>query len=71
MDTPRSKPTKREFRKDLKLTRPPRLEGKVKNAMMDPVRKKKAVSKKTVAARKPQGYSDAQRKNYQLKSKRS
>jgi len=28
-------------RKNLHLTRPPRLEGKVKNAMMNPVRKRK------------------------------
>jgi len=27
--------------KELHLTRPPRLEGKAKNAMMNPVRKKK------------------------------
>ncbi len=29
-----------EREKQLHLTRPPRLEGKVKNAMMNPVRKK-------------------------------
>ncbi|MDO8576186.1 MAG: hypothetical protein Q7R90_02630 [bacterium] len=30
-------------RKNLHLTRPPRMEGKVKNAMMNPVRKVKQV----------------------------
>lgn len=32
---------KRLLREQNHLTRPPRLEGKIKNAMMNPVRKKK------------------------------
>ena len=36
-----------ERAKELHLTRPPRLEGKAKNAMMNPVRKKKKHSKKS------------------------
>lgn len=35
---------KRLLRTQDRLTRPPRLEGKVKNAMMNPVRKKKKLS---------------------------
>lgn len=38
------KPTKgdkQEIRQETRLTRPPRMEGKVKEAMMQPVRKKK------------------------------
>ena len=31
---------KREIRKVMQITRPPRLEGKAKEAMMQPVRKK-------------------------------
>jgi hypothetical protein len=32
----------REAKEHMHITRPPRLEGKSKNAMMNPVRKKKA-----------------------------
>jgi len=35
------KSDKREIRHAMHLTRPPRMEGKVKEAMMQPVRKKK------------------------------
>jgi len=36
-----TKGDKMEVRREMHLTRPPRLEGKVKEAMMQPVRKKK------------------------------
>jgi hypothetical protein len=32
-----------EARQHFQLTRPPRMEGKVKNAMMNPVKKRKSV----------------------------
>jgi len=34
---------KKRLREQGHLTRPPRLEGKVKNAMMNPIRKKKKI----------------------------
>jgi len=54
----------------MRLTRPPRLEGKAKNAMGDPVRKKKVVRTKGSIPKKMQGYTERQRKDYHLKSKR-
>lgn len=57
---------KREVRQEMHLTRPPRLEGKVKNAMMNPVRKKKAAKKAPAGSRKAMGLSAAQGKAYQL-----
>jgi hypothetical protein len=65
-----NKISKRELRKELRLTRPPRLEGKAKNARMNPVRKKKKASAETPMEKKMQGHTDEQRKNYQLASKR-
>lgn len=68
--TPRpNKVTKAELRKETRLTRPPRLEGKVKEANMQPVRKPKHPHAQAKTARKAQGYSDQERKDYQLKSK--
>src|SRR3989344_657133 len=67
------KPTKgdkREIRQETRLTRPPRMEGKVKEAMMQPIRKPKKVGKKKIASRARRGYSDRQRKDYQLRSTR-
>jgi hypothetical protein len=54
---------------EMHQTVPPRMEGKAKNAMMNPVRKKKQPRKKT-ASKKRQGYSAAERKSYQLRSAR-
>ncbi|MEK7480419.1 MAG: hypothetical protein AAB665_03995 [Patescibacteria group bacterium] len=62
--------TKRELRQTLRLTRPPRLEGKAKNAMTDPVRKKKAARVKARTPGKMQGYTERQRKDYHLKNER-
>jgi hypothetical protein len=62
--------TKKELQQTLHLTRPPRLEGAVKNAMTNPVRKKKAARTKARTPEKMQGYTASQRKDYQLKSKR-
>ncbi|HCR52621.1 TPA: hypothetical protein DIV48_03205 [Candidatus Kaiserbacteria bacterium] len=41
---------KRILREQDRLTRPPRLEGKVKNAMMNPVRKKKKQGFRAIVA---------------------
>jgi len=54
----------------MRLTRPPRLEGKVKNAMTNPVRKKKIARTKGRSPKKMQGYTARQSKDYHLKSKR-
>lgn len=42
-DTHRKVDKEIEARRNFQLTRPPRMEGKVKNAMMDPVKKRKSV----------------------------
>ncbi len=60
---------KREVRQETHLTRPPRLEGKVKNVMMNPVRKKKQVVRTKAVPKKQRGYSERERKDYQIKSK--
>ena len=65
-----NKISKMELRKELHLTRPPRLEGKAKNAGMDPVRKRKKTRPRASQKSKPQSYSAKQRKDYQLRSKR-
>jgi hypothetical protein len=65
-----NKITKSQLRKELHLTRPPRLEGAVKEAGMRKVMKPKAPRKASAGARKVQGYTEQQRKDYQLKSKR-
>jgi len=45
MNVRRTKGDKREIREETHLTRPPRMEGKAKEAMMQPVRKLKKVKK--------------------------
>lgn len=68
------KPTKgdkQEIRRETRLTRPPRLEAKAKEAMMLPVRKRRKASPAAQGKAKPQGYTDKQRKDYQLASKQS
>jgi len=62
--------TKKELQQTMRLTRPPRLEGKVKNAMTNPVRKKKIARTKGRSPKKMQGYTARQSKDYHLKSKR-
>src|SRR3989344_6848807 len=67
------KPTKgdkREIRQETRLTRPPRMEGKVKEAMMQPVRKPKKTGKKARRSHEKQGLTAQERKNYQLRSTR-
>ncbi|OGG56934.1 hypothetical protein A3D71_02500 [Candidatus Kaiserbacteria bacterium RIFCSPHIGHO2_02_FULL_55_20] len=66
-----TKSDKRSIRRAMHLTRPPRMEGRVKEAMMQPVRKKKAAVKRTGVPKKIQGYTEKQRKDYHLKSRRS
>ncbi len=61
-----NKITKRELRQELHLTVPPRLEGAVKEAMMRTVRKLVESHVEALQPHKPQGYTAAQRKNYQL-----
>jgi len=63
-----TKGDKREARQEMHLTRPPRLEGKTKEAKMQPKRKKKAPKAPKRAVRKPQGKSTREIKNYQLRS---
>ncbi len=65
-----NKNTKRELRQEIHLTRPPRLEGKAKNAAMELVKKEKKTKPVKRGSQKSQGYGDAQRRDYQLKSKR-
>jgi len=62
--------TKRELRQTLRLTRPPRLEGRAKNAMTNPVRKRKVARTTARTPKKMQGYTAGQRKDYHLRSKR-
>lgn len=64
-----TKGDKDEVRQETHLTRPPRLEGKVKNAKMNPVKKKKRADSKKSAPKKQRDLSEKQRKEYQLKSK--
>lgn len=65
-----TKGDKKEVREEGHLTRPPRLEGKVKEAKMRSVRKRRKTRAKARRMRKPQGYTEKQRKDYQLTSKR-
>lgn len=53
---------------EMHLTRPPRLEGVVKEAMMQPKRKPKARKPVRRETRKPQSMSVRQRRQYHLKS---
>jgi len=46
-----NKITKRELRKSIHLTRPPRLEGRAKNAGSKPIRKKKGLRRTSKAKR--------------------
>ena len=64
-----TKGDKREIRQETHLTRPPRMEGKVKEAMMQPRRKKKRIAVKAPLARKARGYTEEERKDYQLENK--
>lgn len=66
-----TKNDKQSIRRTTHLTRPPRMEGCVKEAMMQPVRKPKTASKQAGVPGKKQNYTDKQRKDYQLKSRRS
>ncbi|OGG50354.1 hypothetical protein A3C18_00700 [Candidatus Kaiserbacteria bacterium RIFCSPHIGHO2_02_FULL_54_11b] len=65
-----TKGDKREVRQETHLTRPPRLEGRAKNAMMKLVRKKRATKKGKIGPKKPFGLSRVQTKAYQLPSRR-
>ena len=60
----------KETRRLTRLVRPPRLEGKVKEAMMQPVRKAKKPRAEADSPRKMQGHTQRERKDYQLRSKR-
>jgi hypothetical protein len=64
-----TKGDKREVRREMALTYPPRLEGKVKNVGIKPKKKRKRIRKASERPRKPQSYSARQRKDYHLKSK--
>ncbi len=66
----KTKRDKKDIRKDTRLTRPPRLEGVVKEAMMQPTRKSKNTKAKPSRSGKAQGLSERQRKDYQLGSRR-
>jgi len=71
MNLKSTKGGKRNIRQETRLTRPPRLESKVKEAMMQPVRKKKRLhTEVSGGVKKIQGYTEKQRKDYHLKSKR-
>jgi hypothetical protein len=66
----RPKGDKRQIRQEMRLTRPPRMEGKAKEAMMQPKRKTKASRKAAESPHKKQGYTESERKRYQLRSGR-
>lgn len=55
-----------KLRRDVPMTCPPRMEAKVKEAMMQPVRKPKVLRQEPRRPRKAQGLTEKQRKNYQL-----
>jgi len=61
---------KKVLRQSGRLTRPPRMEGVVKEAMMQPVRKKKRIVLESPTPEEKYGYTDRQRKDYQLRSKK-
>ncbi len=65
----KTKGDKREVREEMHLTRPPRLEGVVKNAKSKPKKKPKKVKVVRARAKKEQGLSEHERKQYHLKSK--
>ncbi|MEK7134000.1 MAG: hypothetical protein AAB804_02935 [Patescibacteria group bacterium] len=66
----KKRPLARRKEKRGVLWQAPRLEGKVKNVAIRPTRKKRMVRTKAAPSGKIQGFTDEQRKNYQLKSKR-
>ncbi len=71
MRNPRpTKGDKKEVREEMRLTRPPRLEGVVKNAKLKPKKKPKRPKPKKRISGKPQSYSAKERKAYHLKSKK-
>jgi hypothetical protein len=68
---PKLSKTREEIKRGTRMTRPPRLEGKSQNAMMQPVRKAKDISPMKESPHKTQEeFTEKQRKNYQLKSRR-
>ncbi len=69
MDHLKTKRMKDEIRELLRLTRPPRLEGVVKETAMQPVRKQKSAHARVKAQQKKQGYTSQERKDYQLGNK--
>ena len=68
----RTKADKRDVRRDMHLTRPPRLEGVVKEAKMQPKRKKKKIAPKeqgsAVTGKGQDSRTHEERKQYHLKS---
>lgn len=64
-----TKGDKREVRQETHLTRPPRLEGVVKEAMMQPTRKRKARHAPKPEQKKQRWKNAEKRRNYQLKSR--
>ena len=64
-----SKANKSDIKREQHVTRPPRLEGKVKNAKMNPILKKKKSLAEVLPNTKVQGYTAQQLKDYQLRSK--
>ncbi len=65
-----TKGDKKEMQQNMHLTRPPRLEGVVKNAKLEPKKKPKRPRPTKEVSRKPQDYSASERKDYHLKSKK-
>ncbi len=61
---------KKSLREAGRLTRPPRLEGAVHKRGITPVLKKKRAVPPTAAEGGGRGYTEQQRKGYQLKSSR-
>ena len=65
-----AKRDKKEIKEGMHLARPPRLEGMIGKVRTRAVRKPPRTAPRTPAARKPQGYTARQRKEYQLPSKK-
>jgi hypothetical protein len=61
---------KKVLRETGHLTTPPRMEGVVKNAKLSPKKKKKLAEGTVVHKQSQSSYSDSQRKDYQLRSKK-
>ena len=68
----KNKPTKgdkREIRQEMHMTRPPRMEGAVKEARMKDTKKKPVAKPKKKAVAKTQStHTEAERKGYHLKT---